>query len=282
MSTYRAEPGHDADGIEDGWAVIRTFDADDMDDDDEMPDEITAVVSTESVAELLIAALSGSMTFNLACVTKHGERPTTPQPGRSVKVAHDGGSGNLTVDIEGCGLNTMEQDGRVLYLENQDGNPKLYVWADINREEPTHVLDLAGALETARVPDFPEWGILSDAKLTTAVSVAKRAARREASEQLGFVQSRGVYLCTSNKEGQAPPNIEAECPDWHNTSDEIRTLAAEVMTKWPNVDTIYISGGYDWAENRAEMETGNYQPWASEWSVTVWTRKDGYAAELRD
>lgn len=280
MSTYRTESGHDADGIEDGWAVIRTMDEDDVDEDEVGEESVVAVVSTETVAELLMEALERGVTFMLRQVTEHGDDPETPKPGLAVKAIQ--GRGHLTLDIDGCGLNTMENDGQVLYLENQNGVPVLYVWGDVNSDDPTHKISLAGALETARTPEFPEWGVLSDAKLALAVSKAKQTARRSATEQMGFVQARGVHLCTGHDtEGQVPPNVEAECPEWHNTSAEIRSLAVEVMAKWPGVDSIYISGGYDWAESRAEMELGDYQPWASEWSVTVWTREKGYPEELR-
>jgi hypothetical protein len=39
----------------------------------------------------------------------------------------------------GCGVPVL--------LELLDGAPRLLVWADVNQEEPTHVLDLSGAGE---------------------------------------------------------------------------------------------------------------------------------------
>lgn len=38
-----------------------------------------------------------------------------------------------------------------ILLERHQGTVRLLVWADINQEEPTHVIDLSGAKETARL-----------------------------------------------------------------------------------------------------------------------------------
>lgn len=60
------------------------------------------------------------------------------------------GSG-IEIDIEGCGLKTMESGkGQVIYIEVFRGSPRLLVWSDINSEDPTHVIDLADALENRR------------------------------------------------------------------------------------------------------------------------------------
>lgn len=51
----------------------------------------------------------------------------------------------------GLGLQAMAHGfGGPIYLEREAGRYKLYVWADINQEEPTHVIDLSGAAESQR------------------------------------------------------------------------------------------------------------------------------------
>lgn len=42
----------------------------------------------------------------------------------------------------------------VVYLELCDGKPILRIWADINSEEPTHVIDLSGAHINRRLTTF--------------------------------------------------------------------------------------------------------------------------------
>ena len=37
-----------------------------------------------------------------------------------------------------------------ILLERHDGKLRLVVWADINEQEPTHIIDLSGALESNR------------------------------------------------------------------------------------------------------------------------------------
>lgn len=65
----------------------------------------------------------------------------------------------LDIDIEGYGNQGMEDGcGTPVYLDTFDGKPIVYVWADINEEEPTHKLavhrlavNLSGAKESERV-----------------------------------------------------------------------------------------------------------------------------------
>jgi hypothetical protein len=51
------------------------------------------------------------------------------------------GTGTLGMDVD---------EGWPVMLEWWEGRPRLIVWADINREDPTHTIELEGALETAR------------------------------------------------------------------------------------------------------------------------------------
>jgi len=37
-----------------------------------------------------------------------------------------------------------------ILVEFVDGKPRLCVWADINKQDPTHIIDLSGAMESAR------------------------------------------------------------------------------------------------------------------------------------
>lgn len=61
---------------------------------------------------------------------------------------------NIAIDIHGCGVACMQEGfGEVIYLEQQDGKTRLLVWTDINREDPTHVIDFDGAKEENREED---------------------------------------------------------------------------------------------------------------------------------
>ena len=62
----------------------------------------------------------------------------------------------VTVETRGLcikpeGMGTFDSDCGPIYLEVQDGRPVLYVWADINGQEPVKI-DLAAALESNRQP----------------------------------------------------------------------------------------------------------------------------------
>lgn len=72
------------------------------------------------------------------------------ETGRACKAAVIVETHGLCIQPEGTG--TYDSDCGPIYLEVQDGRPVLYVWADINGQEPVKI-DLATALESNRQPD---------------------------------------------------------------------------------------------------------------------------------
>jgi len=62
----------------------------------------------------------------------------------------DQSNDDLAVEIKGLGTLTELEGGRVVWVEFYDGKWWVRVWADINQEDPTHNIDLSGALESAR------------------------------------------------------------------------------------------------------------------------------------
>lgn len=56
-------------------------------------------------------------------------------------------SDGIAISLEDHSTKTSADgfDDAPMYLEYVDGKPVLRVWADINSEEPTHVIDLSGA-----------------------------------------------------------------------------------------------------------------------------------------
>lgn len=65
-------------------------------------------------------------------------------------------SHGIIVTADGHGdLASPDGDGYPIFISHNNGKLLLYVWADINQEDPTHVIELDGALETARQPVSP-------------------------------------------------------------------------------------------------------------------------------
>lgn len=61
------------------------------------------------------------------------------------------GNGLLLLRPEGMGdLISHGGDGYPIALELIEGKVRLIVWSDINQEDPTHTIDLSGALESNR------------------------------------------------------------------------------------------------------------------------------------
>ena len=57
----------------------------------------------------------------------------------------------LEIGFTGYGdASTVPGYGAPIYIEVHQGRLMLHVWADINQEDPTHVIDLEGARESAR------------------------------------------------------------------------------------------------------------------------------------
>lgn len=59
----------------------------------------------------------------------------------------------IAISLAGYSTKTSIEgfDDAIVFLELYDGKPRLLVWADINSEDPTHIIDLSGAHESCRV-----------------------------------------------------------------------------------------------------------------------------------
>jgi hypothetical protein len=51
---------------------------------------------------------------------------------------------------------SSEGHGTPVFIELYKGELRVLVWADINKEDPTHIISLAGAREDRRQPDDEE------------------------------------------------------------------------------------------------------------------------------
>jgi len=111
---------------------------------------------------------------------------------------------------------------------------------------------------------------LSD--VNQAVRKAREVSRREAKEALPWVVSRGTWLCTSNAGEHCGPHDESEAPVWNGTLRSILEVVADVKANHPEVDEVYIAGGYDGAENLVALQAGDSESWISNWAVSVWKR----------
>lgn len=71
-----------------------------------------------------------------------------------VNLSHSESGGLLEIGLPGYGVKVMDDDfNGVICLENH-GGLRLLVWADINKEDPTHVINLSDAKLEKRLPDL--------------------------------------------------------------------------------------------------------------------------------
>jgi hypothetical protein len=79
-----------------------------------------------------------------------GDEPST-EDSKLVSIRCESGTDGITVQHEGTGC--KDGDYAPIFIEWYDGKPRIIIWADINQEDPTHIIDLSEALETNRIPD---------------------------------------------------------------------------------------------------------------------------------
>lgn len=61
---------------------------------------------------------------------------------------------STAISLDGYGDHTSpDGHGYPLLLDYHEGKLQILVWADINQEDPTHTIDLSGALESNRKED---------------------------------------------------------------------------------------------------------------------------------
>lgn len=121
-----------------------------------------------------------------------------------------------------------------------------------------------------------KWKFKSLNELWEEVKKAREEARREALDfRMPFIWSRGLILSTRDKKGdQCSPWPEAEGCTWKNMR-EIKGLVKRIEEgQFKDVEEIYISGGFDTADSMQDYRDGNYEPWISSWSVTVWLKNE--------
>jgi len=116
--------------------------------------------------------------------------------------------------------------------------------------------------------------VKSAAELRTAIANAKREALKDA-QACGCkrIFPRDTNLATTDSRGQCDPRVEAEGPGFDGRWESVVELVQEVERSYPNVTSVYISGGFDGAESKAFYEACDYEPLIGEWTVEVWERK---------
>ena len=78
--------------------------------------------------------------------------PVSPPGTNKVSVSVENDGLALVVHPEGYGVYDTDEAAPIL-LERHQGKLRLIVWADINEEDPTHIIDLEGAKNTQRNED---------------------------------------------------------------------------------------------------------------------------------
>ena len=70
--------------------------------------------------------------------------------GKSLKTKVQINKQGLEINFKGFGVATMDKGGGPVYIEVQNGFPVIYIWSDINSQDPTHMISLKGARLAAK------------------------------------------------------------------------------------------------------------------------------------
>jgi hypothetical protein len=97
-----------------------------------------------------ISELRASMPINEARTIGFAILQDTLEKTSSTKVRIGIEKDNLGLEIHPDGTGTYDGNYAPILLEEHEGTLMLVVWADINQQEPTHLIDLSTALESCR------------------------------------------------------------------------------------------------------------------------------------
>lgn len=116
-------------------------------------------------------------------------------------------------------------------------------------------------------------------QLNEAIRDARAQALTQAQADCGrgVFQSRGSYIY-GRGEKLGEPQGAAETHAFTNWTS-LQAHIADVAANHPDVTEITIEGGYNYAASPRAMQDFDYDPWASEWALTVWTRDPAPVAE---
>jgi hypothetical protein len=110
-------------------------------------------------------------------------------------------------------------------------------------------------------------------ELREAVSEARSIAKVEAERSCGrgFLSSRGAWFIATRDNG-AESNATDGTIEFKGTQKQLDDEIARLRLDCPDINDIYIEGGFNFAETMADLRDHVYEPWVSEWSVLAWSR----------
>ena len=65
--------------------------------------------------------------------------------------------------------------------------------------------------------------------------------------------------------------------DWEGTKSDLLSVIETNLKLHPEIDEIYVSGGYDAADSVSDYAHGLYEPQVHMWDVLVWSKKTNFA-----
>jgi hypothetical protein len=93
-----------------------------------------------------------------------------------------------------------------------------------------------------------------------ALSGAKRQIKG------GIFRSRGQWVRVI---ANGDSIVDSGDVEWRGTQKQLDVIM-QVYGQMAGLEGIYIEGGVNWASSLADFELGEYEPWVTEWSVTIY------------
>jgi len=110
------------------------------------------------------------------------------------------------------------------------------------------------------------------ADLNLAIRDHREEARREAAAGCGrgALMSRGAHVVGCDAKGEACLWVSEENP--YTSFKALMADIERVKAQHPEVFTLHVEGGFNFADSPRAYADGDYTPWVSDWSVKVWER----------
>jgi len=105
--------------------------------------------------------MESKLTTNYTLVDQYDEKPQ-----KKVDVKVECSNGSIYIMPEGYGDGSTEDgSGCPLMVEIWEGQLRIVAWADINVEDPTHIISLNGAREDLRAESYLKTGLIKNSTL---------------------------------------------------------------------------------------------------------------------
>ncbi|MDS1821182.1 hypothetical protein QX249_10960 [Vibrio parahaemolyticus] len=163
-----------------------------------------------------------------------------------------------------------ELDGDRIRFKGGLGNQDHSISADSTLERFNEHWN--GFLDNTHTDPEPYYSKLKSLK--SVISDARNEALNEMTAHYPCTRSRGTYL-TASVDNETVISMSDEWVLRNLTKKELIENIKDALKRYPNINNISIEGGFDGADSVRDMNEDLYDPWITDWVVTLWDKSWG-------